>query len=77
MLRSVLPLSANKDFVQTFSRFATEQTICAVCGLEKMGHAPESKWLGHDQHSYAAKPATEQDIKRARELTTLAYSQRT
>ena len=50
--------------------------VCAVCGLERMGHAPETEWLGNAPHAWAPTPATPAMLDRARELTTAAYRAR-
>ena len=51
-------------------------SVCAVCGLGRTGHAPESQWLGYERHGWNATPATPAMLKRANELTSAAYRAR-
>lgn len=48
-------------------------SVCAVCGLKRMGHAPETEWLGYSRHDWSPVPATPDMIARANELTVTAY----
>lgn len=55
---------------------ASHGKVCKVCGLERMGHAPESVWLGYESHEWAGRPATAGDLILARDLTSKAYKLR-
>ncbi len=55
---------------------ASAGKVCAVCGLERMGHGPESEWLGYDRHPWDGVPATPEMIERAAALTSEAYRRR-
>lgn len=74
MIRT-LPPSAHPTFVAAFA--ATIQgsagQVCATCGLGRMGHTPESRWLGHAEHPWTPVPATASDLERANRLTSEAY----
>ena len=78
ILRPILPLHDLADFPDAFARVVADSTdrVCRVCGLERMGHAPESGWLGHDPHPWTGVPATPEQVARARELTREAYAAR-
>lgn len=77
-LHKVTPLSDNPEFVEAFSSVVRDSLghVCEVCGLERMGHAPESEWLGYERHAWAPVPADDAAIRRARDLTVAAYRAR-
>ena len=76
ILRRILPLEDSPEFVAEFAALAAETTVCAVCGLGRMGHGPESYWLGREHHDYDPIPATPDMEARARRLTGDAYRAR-
>jgi len=51
--------------------------VCDVCGLEQIGHAPESRWLGYERHPWTPAKATPEQLERARALGYAAYAART
>ena len=55
---------------------ASAGTVCAVCGLERLGHSVESSWLGIPAHDYAPRAASAADRDHARQLTRQAYAAR-
>lgn len=77
----MLPLVALEDqpgFPEAFAS-AVQRTagqVCRRCGLEAMGHGPESKWLGHEAHGFDGVSAGDDALARARELTSEAYKRR-
>jgi hypothetical protein len=73
--RTVRSLAETPGFPEAFARAVSDAQgkVCAVCGLERMGHAPESSWLGYAAHSWDSIPATPDMIERAGRLTSLAY----
>jgi len=75
ILKLVIPLQDRPEFVETFSRLVSESVgmVCEVCGLERMGHGPESIALGFERHPWAGRVATGEEVTRAHELTSLAY----
>lgn len=66
------------DWHDTIARVVASSVgkVCAVCGLEQMGHGPESSWLGFDAHPFAPRDAMPDDLQRADELTHEAYAAR-
>lgn len=77
-LGRVIALEESPEFVQAFSSVVAESAgkVCQTCGLERMGHAPESQWLGFDPHAWEGVETDASGIARARELTNRAYSLR-
>jgi len=77
-LKRVLPLESSPDFVRAFSNVVAEAhgKVCSICGLERMGHDPESKWLGYEEHSWDGIVATPEQMKNADRLTSEAYRAR-
>ena len=59
---------------QVFARKATERTVCEMCGLARMGHGPESRWLGWPKHGFAPIAADDAMLASAAAMTRLAYS---
>lgn len=57
-----------------FARLATERTVCEMCGLARMGHGPESRWLGWPKHGFAPIAADDAMLASAAAMTRLAYS---
>lgn len=53
-----------------------ENKVCSTCGLQVMGHYPQSQWLGYDAHEFAPKVASAEDIARSRELSSKSYQMR-
>lgn len=72
------PLHEDQGFVNAFARHLDKHknTVCSVCGLEVLGHGPESSWLGYEAHGYAPVSATPEQVQQARDLTSKAYRQR-
>ena len=54
----------------------TRGTVCKICGLEYLGHVPESRWLGYERHDYEQQQATPAQLEQARELSAEAYRAR-
>lgn len=77
-MNPIVSLQDQPEFVKAFSRtvFRSAGKVCKVCGLERMGHAPESRWLGHDPHEWNPIAATDDMLARARALTATAYANR-
>lgn len=77
-LRPILPVHSNDDLLTELARVVAdyEETVCDICGLQVMGHGPESIWLGYVGHAYMAVPATADVVQRAGELTLIAYRKR-
>lgn len=77
-LRPVLALQDQPGFVDAFTRVVAQSAgyVCAVCGLQRMGHAPESEWLGYASHEWTPRAASAADLARADELTSAAYRNR-
>lgn len=77
-LKRVMPLSDNPDFVAGFAHVLAEADgkVCQLCGLEALGHAPQSRWLGHERHDWTPVLASTEALKRADELGKLAYRKR-
>lgn len=78
ILRELRPLSENKDFVNAFSSHVSkhENNVCGVCGLQAMGHGPESRYLGYDRHDFTPVSAAPEMVEHARRLTGQAYRNR-
>ena len=78
MLQPVLPLESSPEFVEYFARAVADSLgmVCSVCGLERIGHAPESRWLGFDVHPWHGVETDNAGIAFARELTLIAYRAR-
>lgn len=76
MLIELKPLSDNPEFVAAFSAVVSQSAnmVCAVCGLGRMGHAPESAWLGYDKHEWQGTSADSAALERAGRLTSAAYA---
>lgn len=74
----VRPLSDSQGFVEAFARTIQQSAghVCEVCGLERMGHAPESEWLGYTEHPWQPVPADRAMLDRAQKLTHDAYRAR-
>ena len=78
ILRPVIALQDQPQFVEAFSRIVGDSAgkVCVVCGLERMGHGPESRWLGYAAHGWDGIPTDTDGIANARKLTALAYRSR-
>lgn len=78
ILRPLRPLEDLPGFADAFAAAVAEAAghVCTVCGLERMGHAPESRWLGFERHAWDPRPATAAELEQARELTGRAYAAR-
>ena len=78
ILKPVTAFQDQPQFVKAFSELvsASAGTVCAVCGLEQMGHGPESSWLGFERHPWQPIPADPDMIENARRLTGKAYRMR-
>ena len=79
ILKPFISLQDQPQFVEAFAAIVSESAgkVCAVCGLERMGHAPESRWLGYSTHGWRGVSTDADGITNARKLTTLAYQSRT
>lgn len=55
---------------------AVEGKVCSTCGLGGVGHGAETEWLGYWWHPFAGIPATDEQLRRARALTSTAYRRR-
>lgn len=75
ILHEVKPLQDQPGFPEAFAAVVSTSVgkVCRVCGLERMGHGPESSWLGYAQHDWQGVPTDAAGIERARELTSAAY----
>lgn len=78
MLHPVIPLSEQADFVEAFASVVSSSAgqVCETCGLERMGHGPESEWLGFDPHEWQSVPTDAAGLERAAQLTSEAYRRR-
>lgn len=78
ILKPITPLQDQPQFVEAFSALVSASVgkVCAVCGLERMGHAPESSWLGFERHEWQPVPADSAMVENARRLTGEAYRMR-
>lgn len=72
------PMHETPGFAEEFAAIVAgaAREVCAVCGLQILGHGPESQWLGHARHAWQPRPATAQDVDTARRLTGEAYRAR-
>lgn len=61
-------------FVRILS--ANRGKVCATCGLEMLGHRPESTWLGFAPHPFDPVDASGEELIRAQQLTAEAYRRR-
>ena len=63
MLTRLAPLHEHPATVEAIAGViaASAGTVCAVCGLERMGHGVESSWLGIPAHDYAPRVASAAD----------------
>lgn len=52
---------------------AVRGTVCETCGLDAVGHGPQSQWLGHAAHPYTPVAATLAMMQRADSLSAKAY----
>lgn len=77
-LKRLVPLEEQPGMPEAIARVVeqAEGKVCNVCGLAKMGHTPESSWLGYARHEWEGAEADADMLARARELTALAYSRR-
>ena len=46
---------------------ASAGTVCAVCGLERLGHGVESAWLDFPAHEYAPRVVNAADMDPTRQ----------
>lgn len=78
ILKPVVSLQDQPEFVESFARIVSESVgmVCGVCGLERMGHAPESSWLGYERHPWSGVEADSAMLERAGALTVEAYRRR-
>ena len=74
-LTRVLPIEDQPELVEAMAAHVNNNraTVCGVCGLQVMGHGPESAWLGYERHDYEATPASQQQINYAQAKTSRAY----
>ena len=74
-LKPLVALQYQPHFIESFAKVVSDSRgkLCSVCGLERMGHAPESQWLGFEPHQWEGVPG---DVKRARALPSEAYQRR-
>ncbi len=77
-LTKVLALQDQLGMPEAIGRVVTDSLgkVCSVCGLERMGHAPESQWLGYEYHNWQPVSATPAMVKRAHELSAQGYRER-
>lgn len=77
-LQRVKSLEDQPDFVSAFAQCVanSQGKVCLVCGLERMGHSPQSSWLGYERHDWQPVDATDDELNNARALTRLAYAKR-
>lgn len=78
VLRKVGSLSDSPEFVNAFAQVlaAADGKVCQVCGLERMGHGPQSSWLGYDKHDWQGVDADSATLERADSLSRDAYRAR-
>lgn len=78
ILRPMTPLHRHRPTVNAIAEVLSDADgmVCDVCGLELLGHHPESQWLGHDPHEWTPRVATAADLRRADELSRQAYRAR-
>lgn len=81
MTKFLKPLStteSNQATSEAIAKVIAEDSarVCGICGMDLMGHRPQSRWLGHIEHEYSPIAATPTMIEQARELTSRAYAQR-
>lgn len=78
MLKNMTPLEDQPGMSEAIGQVIGESTgqVCYVCGLGRLGHAPESSWLGYDPHPWSPIRVTRDGVERARYLTHLAYRMR-
>lgn len=55
---------------------AVSGRVCSVCGLDGVGHAPATAWLGYDKHPFDGIPADEVMLTAAAELSREATANR-
>jgi len=69
------PTTPPPAFVDAFADVVARSAgqVCAVCALQRMGHGPESSWLGYAPHEWRGVDTDAAGIARARELTVTAY----
>ena len=74
-LRRVLPIEDQPELVEAMAKYVDRNraTVCKVCGLQVMGHGPESAWLGYERHDYEATPASQRQIDYAAAKSSRAY----
>lgn len=75
ILKPLVPLEDTPGFADAFARAVSDNrnTVCEVCGLGNMGHAPESEWLGFGPHRYTPIRADRAMLEHAERLTSEAY----
>lgn len=78
ILHEVKPLEDSPEFVAAFGAVVSDAQgkVCVVCGLERMGHGPESSWLGYASHEWQGMSADAAMIERAAQLSRDAYRAR-
>lgn len=74
-LKRVQPIEDQPELVEAMAKYVDRNraTVCKVCGLQVMGHGPESAWLGYDRHDYEATPASQRQIDYAAAKSSRAY----
>lgn len=74
-LHQVLSIEEQPGMVELMSNYVARnaETVCGVCGLQVVGHGPESQALGHEYHQYSALAADKETVERAHQLTHEAY----
>ena len=78
ILQEVKSIEEQPELVEMMASYVdrNSQTVCAVCGLQVLGHGPESEWLGYSKHDYTPKQATEVEVKYASAKSSRAYRSR-
>lgn len=78
ILKPIVALDEQPGMPEAIARVvaAASGYVCGVCGLQRMGHTPETAWLGNMPHEWSPVPATDTMIEHARELTACAYRAR-
>lgn len=71
----LLPLPEHPGMADAISSVVAKSSglICVTCGLERMGHGPESSWLGYEAHEWQGVPG---DAEAAEALSRKAYRAR-
>lgn len=78
-LHKVKSIEEQPELVKMMASYVSQNKnkVCGTCGLQVIGHSPESLWLGYSSHDFNAVVATEEQVQKAYELSCQAYRQRT